>query len=100
MIKHQKLSPIRYAVFHYSSLYMSPPHGESIKDMTERVSSFVEDIEKQENKTIFVQTHGYVLQVLYSCMLDKSILAIAKSPHYSNCDVVHYTYHLGKWTLD
>jgi len=79
---------------------MSPPHGESIKDMTERVSSFVEDIEKQENKTIFVQTHGYVLQVLYSCMLDKSILAIAKSPHYSNCDVVHYTYHLGKWTLD
>lgn len=65
----------------------------------ERVSSFLADLESQEGKTVFVQTHGYVLRVLYACTHGKSMAALDESPHYANCDVTHYTYCSGKWEL-
>ena len=85
--------------FSKPSSYKAPSGGESIEAVMERVSSFLADLERQEGKTVFVQTHGYVLRVLYACTHGKSMAALDESPHYANCDVTHYTYCSGKWEL-
>jgi probable phosphoglycerate mutase len=79
--------------------YRPPSNGECLDDMISRISSFLDDIAKTNNK-VFILTHGYALRVLYACTIDKSISTIAKSPIYSNCDVVHYTYNNGIWKLN
>ncbi len=89
--------------FSSPSLYTPPVNGESIEDVIKRVRSFIGDLESQSGKnnkrTIFMQTHGFLLRVLYSCMQDQSVLSIDNSPYYSNCDIVHYTYKLERWKL-
>ena len=79
--------------------YKTPVDGECLHDMIERISSFIDDISKKDYDKVFILTHGYALRVLYSCMIDKSIETIAKSPPYSNCDVVRYIFDNGKWKL-
>jgi broad specificity phosphatase PhoE len=80
-------------------LYKTPPKGEHLNDMIERIDSFLSDIAKTGHDKIFVLTHGYALRVLYACTVDKSISAIAEAPAYSNCELVHYAYDKGKWRL-
>jgi broad specificity phosphatase PhoE len=80
--------------------YRPPSNGECLNDMIKRISSFIDDIAKKNYNKVFILTHGYALRVLYACTIDKSISTIAKSPSYSNCDVVHYTYDNGKWKLN
>ena len=79
--------------------YIPPLKGEHLTDMIKRVDSFLNDIIRNNYDKVFVLTHAYVLRVLYSCTIDKSISAIAKSPYYSNCELVHYIYDCGKWKL-
>ena len=79
--------------------YIPPPQGEHLTDMIERVSAFLDDIARMDYTKVFVLTHGYVLRVLYACTVDKSILSIGKAREYANCEVAHYRYESGKWTL-
>lgn len=72
--------------------YQPPINGESYPDMIKRISGFLEDLSKEPYETVFLQTHGTVLRVLYACSIDASITAIANSPTYSNCDLAHFTY--------
>ena len=85
--------------FSKPSSYKAPSGGEPIEAVMERVSSFLAGLESQEGKTVFVQTHGYLLRVLYACTHGNSMAALDESPHYANCDVAHYTYCSGKWEL-
>lgn len=80
--------------------YKPPSNGECLKDMIERISSFIDDIATKNYQKVFILTHGYALRVLYACTIDKSISTIAQSPRYSNCEVAHYTYDNGKWKLN
>lgn len=82
------------------TLYRPILGAELLQDMIDRVGSFLDDIASRNHKNVFVQTHGYVLRVLYACAVDRSVSAIAKSPGYANCDVVHYTYENGWWKLN
>jgi len=79
--------------------YKPPVNGESINDMIERFSSFIDDIQSKNYNKIFVLTHGYALRVLYACMKDRQVATIGESPHYSNCDIAHYIFNNGKWEL-
>ena len=76
--------------------YIPPPKGETLEDMMQRIGSFLEDLAKKEYKNVFVQTHGYVLKVVYAWITEKNIAAILKTPFYDNCAVVRYKYN-GKW---
>ena len=70
--------------------YIPPPNGEHIDDVIERVDSFLTDLIKLNYKSVFALTHGFVLRVIYSCLLDKSIESITNSPYYNNCELFHY----------
>jgi broad specificity phosphatase PhoE len=80
--------------------YIPPTKGESLNNMVKRISSFLDDIAKKNYANVFIMTHGYAMCVLYACAIDQSISTIAKSPSYSNGDVVHFTYEDGKWKLN
>jgi len=79
--------------------YKPPPDGEYLDDMIKRIGSFLDDMAKKSHNKVFVLTHGYVLRVLYACTVDRSISAIARSPKYSNCEVVRYIYDNNQWSL-
>lgn len=81
-------------------LYRPPSGGELLNDMIHRIRSFIDDMIDKNHTNVFIQTHGYALRVLYACTIDQSISTIAKSPIYSNCALVHYTYNNGEWKLD
>ena len=81
------------------SSYKAPLGGETIEDVIKRVQSFLADVETQTGKTIFLQTHGFLLRVLYACIHDGSVSSVGEAPCYPNCAVVHYTYRSGRWEL-
>ncbi len=80
--------------------YKTPPNAESIENMISRIGSFLDDLAKQSYKRVFVQAHGYVLRVMYSCCFDKSVESVSKAPIYPNCALVHFTYNNGKWQVN
>jgi len=72
------------------SSYTPPPRGEKLLDVIQRVSAFLDDISKKDYASILVVTHGYIMRVFHSCILDKSIISIGNAPVYLNCEIAHY----------
>lgn len=71
--------------------YVPPPDGETLPAMMRRVDGFLRDLTGKGYHRVFVQTHGYVLRVVYSCMTDHTLAAIGNAPPYGNGQLVRYT---------
>ena len=77
--------------------YIPPPGGETLPDMIERIDSFLQELAKKPYKKVFVLAHGYVMRVVYSCVMDKSVEAIGKAPIFDNCAMTLYVHDGDKW---
>ena len=77
--------------------YTPPPKGESLPDMIERISSFMDDISKTSHKRVFILAHGYVLRVFEACVMGKTVEALSKARGYKNCEVAQYRFMNGNW---
>jgi len=76
-----------------------PPKGESMTDMMDRVSAFMDDVSKAGHQNVFVLAHGYVLRVFQACTMGKTVEAVKQSRSYQNCEVAHYQFKDNKWEL-
>jgi len=79
--------------------YEPPPGGESIDLVMSRVNDFLKEIEELGHKNIFALTHGYVLRVIYACIMGNDLAAIGKVRRYENCEFSHYRYENGVWIM-
>jgi len=79
--------------------YIPPPKGEALPDMIARVGSFMEDMTKTGYKKVFTITHGYTLRVFQACSMGGTLEALGQTHKYGNCDIAHYRYEKGQWTL-
>ena len=78
------------AMFNDTASYVPPHGGESIPDVMERVNSFLLDLIKKPHNRVFVQTHGYILRVVYACSHGKSLDALNSAPFYENCALLKF----------
>ncbi len=81
-------------------LYETPPGGEGLNGIINRIASFIDDVIKSGFENVFILTHGYAMRVIHACTVgNKSIPAIAEAPSFTNCSLVKYTYNKEKWEL-
>ena len=81
------------AMFNDTASYVPPRGGESIPDVMERVDLFLRDLIDKPHKRVFVQTHGYILRVVYACSRGKSLDALNSAPFYENCALLKFVYN-------
>ncbi|MCL2378169.1 MAG: histidine phosphatase family protein [Defluviitaleaceae bacterium] len=79
--------------------YVPPTNGETLLDMINRVSSFLDDVAKAGHERVFVLAHGYTLRVFQACTMDKSLEALGKTQYYGNCELARYRYIQNKWEM-
>ena len=79
--------------------YIPPPGGEKLEDMIDRLDSFLQELATKDYKKVFVLAHGYVMRVVYSCSVDKSLSAIGDAPFFENCEIVKYLHDGFSWNL-
>ena len=72
--------------------YVRPLGGEAIQDVIVRVDSFLQELAAMPHKRVFVQTHGYVMRIIYACSQDKSLEAVHAAPRFNNCELWKYIY--------
>ena len=79
--------------------YIAPTNGETMYDIINRVSAFMDDISKTSHKNVFVLTHGYTARVFQACATGKSLLAVQLANTYRNCEVAHYQNKNNTWNF-
>ena len=74
-----------------------PYNGESVKELTERIKSFLDVLSEYNDKTIILVAHNWVVRIIISILTKKSVEELYKKRTISNASAIILELKNGKF---
>lgn len=95
---YYSMGPLMTAYWAFPEIFPAPESVETIKQMRERTSSFLEELEKEDYENVLVTCHGGIIRAIRGYLEDKKN-GIVWRPKPQNCEIFVYESRDGRHHL-